>query len=490
MERVMMRHDKGIQRRIRGLALMLFICLPLLLAGCAVGPDYVRPEVETPAVYKENKGWKVAEPKDGAVKGAWWDIFNDPKLGELMKQVNVSNQNIKVAEAQYRQAEGLARESRAGLFPVVGLSATGSRYEKKSFSSSRLVTTGDYQLSGSVSWEIDLWGKIRRGVEAGEAGAAAGAADLESVRLSMQASLAQYYFQLRFLDSQKQLLDATVAEYRKNLVLTENRYQGGIASKADVYKAQTQLKTTEAQAIDIRVQRAQLEHAIAVLVGKPASSFSIPFSPLDVAPPAMPVGVPSEILERRPDIAAAERRMAAANARIGVAMAAYYPSITLDGSGGFDGSQFSKWLVWPSRFWSVGGAAAQTLLDFGRRGAQTEQATALYDESVASYRQTVLTAFQEVEDNLAALRILEEEAAVQGEAVKASSQSVKVSMNQYKAGIVSYLDVVTALTAQLSNEVGAISIKNRRMAACVLLIKALGGGWEAADLKKGPQDKH
>jgi NodT family efflux transporter outer membrane factor (OMF) lipoprotein len=299
----------------------------------------------------------------------------------------------------------------------------------------------------------------------------------------MQATLAQDYFQLRALDAQKQLFDATISEYKKNLELTKNRYAGGVAAKSDVLKAETQLKTTQAQAIDIRVQRAQLEHAIATIIGKPASAFSIPFSPLASTPPIIPAGIPSDLLERRPDIAGAERRMAAANANIGVAKAAYYPAITLNGSGGFDAATLSKWLVWPSRFWSIGETAAETILDFGLRGAQTDQAIAAYDASVATYRQAVLTGFQEVEDNLAALRILEEEAAMQDEAVSASRQSVAISANQYKAGIVSYLDVVTVMTIQFNNEQTAIGINGRRMTASVLLIKALGGGWDALALR-------
>jgi len=333
-----------------------------------------------------------------------------------------------------------------------------------------------------VTWQADVWGRIRRTVESNQAGAQASAADLENARLSIQAELAQNYLQMRTLDAQKQLLDESVVAFGKSLELTKNRYTSGVASKADVLQAETQLKTTQAQAIDVGVQRAQLEHAIAVLIGRPPALVSIPGVPLAAVPPPVPVGVPSALLERRPDIAAAERRVAAANAQIGVAEAAYYPTVTLSASGGVESSELSKWFTWPSRFWSVGPAISQVVFDGGLRRAQTEQALAAYDGSIATYRQTVLTAFQGVEDNLAALRILEEEARVQDEAVKAAQQSLAVIMNQYKAGIVNYLNVVTAQTTALSNEVTAVQILGRRMTANVLLIQALGGGWEASDL--------
>lgn len=482
-----MENDLSSFIKSRGFVLLISCGVLTLLTGCAVGPDYVRPTAGTPVSYKENAGWKVAEPRDNAIKGKWWEIYNDPQLNALEEQVNVSNQNIAAAEAQFRQATALVQASQAGLFPVVGATVTPSRSSKAtggSGSASRSrSTTNDFLLTGLVSWELDVWGKIRRTVESSEASAQASAADLENMRLSMQATLAQDYFQLRALDAQKQLFDVTIIEYQKYLDMTRNRYVSGVAAKADVLKAETQLKTAQAQAIDIRVQRAPLEHAIATIIGKPASAFSIPFSPLASAPPQIPAGIPSDLLERRPDIAGAERRMAAANANIGVAKAAYYPAITLNGSGGFDAATLSKWLVWPSRFWSIGSTAAETILDFGLRGAHTDQAIAAYDASVATYQQAVLTGFQEVEDNLASLRILEEEAAMQDEAVKSARQSVAVSINQYKAGIISYLDVVTVLAIALSNDRTLIDINGRRMSASVLLIKALGGGWNAAALR-------
>ena len=458
-----------------------------LLIGCAVGPDYVKPIPVSPDAYKELAGWKVAQPKDDVLRGAWWQIYGDPQLNALEEQVNLSNQNIALAEAQFRQARALVQQARAAYFPTVtvGAGVTRSR-QSATFLANPTRSAGaaftDYLLPLDVTWQADVWGRIRRTVESNQAGAQASAADLENARLSIQAELAQNYLQMRTLDAQKQLLDESVVAFGKSLELTKNRYTSGVASKADVLQAETQLKTTQAQAIDVGVQRAQLEHAIAVLIGRPPALVSIPGVPLAAVPPPVPVGVPSALLERRPDIAAAERRVAAANAQIGVAEAAYYPTVTLSASGGVESSELSKWFTWPSRFWSVGPAISQVVFDGGLRRAQTEQALAAYDGSIATYRQTVLTAFQGVEDNLAALRILEEEARVQDEAVKAAQQSLAVIMNQYKAGIVNYLNVVTAQTTALSNEVTAVQILGRRMTANVLLIQALGGGWEVSDL--------
>ncbi len=460
-----------------------------LLAACTVGPNYVRPAAEIPEAYKELEGWKVAQPRDHLIRGAWWEIFNDPQLNALEEQANISNQSVMVAEAQFRQARALVQAARASYFPTVTVGASFTRSRRSSNIGGATGTTGtsspafsDYLLVGDASWEPDLWGRVRRTVEASKASAQATAADLETARLLVQAELAQDYFLLRVLDGQKQLLDTTVIAFQKTLELTKNRYASGVASRADVLQAETQLKTTQAQAIDVGVQRAQLEHAIAVLVGKPASLFSIPVVPLAAVPPAVPVGLPSGLLERRPDIAGAERRVAVANAQIGVAEAAYYPTVTLSASGGFESSSLSKWLAWPSRFWSVGPGISETVFDGGLRGAQTAAARAAYDGTVASYRQTVLTGFQEVEDNLAALRILEEEAKVQEEAVKAANQSVTLATNQYKAGTVSYLNVLVAQTIALNNEITALGIASRRMTATVLLVKALGGGWDVSAL--------
>lgn len=455
----------------------------MLITACSVGPDYVRPTVAVPPAFKEMSGWKVAQPKDDVIKGAWWEMFNDPKLNALEQQVNISNQNVAAAEAQFRQARALAQAARAAYFPTVTAGASVTRIRTSgTFNNSQGGAYTDYQLPLDLSWELDIWGKVRRSVEAGRASAQASAAELEGIRLSTQAQLAQDYFQLCTLDGQKQLFDATVNAYRKFLKLTVNQYASGVASMANVLQAETQLKTTEAQAIDVGVQRAQLEHAIAVLIGKPASLFSIPFTPLAAIPPTIPVGVPSVLLERRPDIAAAERSVAAANAQIGVAKAAYYPTITLSASGGLESTSPSQWFTWPSRFWALGPAISETLFDGGLRRAQTDQARAAYDASVAAYRQTTLTGFQEVEDNLAALRILENEARAQEEAVKAARKSVVFTTNQYKAGVASALDVINTQVTDLNNERTVLTILGNRMTDSVLLISALGGGWNVSAL--------
>ncbi len=452
------------------------------IAACTAGPDYVKPTAVAPAAYKESEGWRVAQPKDNCIKGAWWEIFNDPQLNALEEQVNISDQNVIAAEAQFRAARALVQQARAAYFPTVAAVPSFTRTRSAVSGGSQRSASGvsNYQLPVDVSWEPDVWGRVRRTVEASQANAQASEADLGAVRLSDQAELAQDYFQLRTLDAQKQLLDATVVDYQKSFDLTKYLYAQGVDSSADVLQAETQLKTTEAQAIDVGVQRAQMEHAIALLTGKPASDFSIPVAALSAVPPAIPLGLPSELLERRPDIAAAERLVASANAQIGVAESAFYPSITLSASGGFASSDISKWLTWPSRLWAIGAAVSETVFDAGLRQAVTEQARATYEASVASYRQTVLTGFQEVEDNLAALRILEQEARVQDEAVKAARQSLAVITNQYKAGTVSYLNVIVAQSTELTNENTAVNIAGRRMSAGVLLIKALGGGWNNA----------
>jgi NodT family efflux transporter outer membrane factor (OMF) lipoprotein len=380
---------------------------------------------------------------------------------------------------------GLVQAARASYFPTVAIGADVTRTRPSSNvrgPSSASGTATEFTLPVDVSWELDVWGRIRRTVEANQAGAQASAADLEAARLSVQAELAQDYFQLRALDAQQQLLEATAAAYQKSLELTQNRYASGVVSRADVLQAETQLKTTQAQAIDVGVQRAQLEHAIALLAGELASVFALPVAPLAAAPPDIPVGVPSELLERRPDVAGAERRMAAANAQIGVAEAAFFPRITLSASAGLGASSLAKWFLWPSRFWAIGAAVAESVFDAGLRRAQTDEARAAYDATVAAYRQTVLAGFQAVEDNLAALRILEQEARVQDEAVQAAWQSVTVTTNQYQAGVVGYLNVVVAQTIALTNERTAVDILGRRMTASVLLVKALGGGWHAAAL--------
>jgi NodT family efflux transporter outer membrane factor (OMF) lipoprotein len=459
-----------------------------------------------PDAYKELDGWKIAGPRDGLPRGSWWEILADPQLNALEARVSISNQNLAAAEAQYRNARALVREARAAYFPTVTLglgftrsrqsstfvfgSGAGSSTSTGGVSSSGTSGVGgsssgarsDFQVGLDFSWELDVWGRIRRTVESNRASAQASAGDLEAARLSFQAALAQDYFQLRTVDAQKRLLDETVSAFEKFLRLTQDRFTSGVASQADVVQAETQLKTTQAQAIDVGVQRAQLEHAIAILMGEAPSSFSLPPTPLTATPPAIPVGVPSELLERRPDIAAAERRVAAANAQIGVAVAAFYPTITLNASSGFESSSLAKWFTAASHFWSVGPGISQTVFDGGLRRAQTDAARAAYNATVATYRETVLAGFQGVEDNLAALRILEVENAVQDAAVTAARKSVELTTNQYKAGTVSYLNVITVQTIALTDEITAIQIGGRRMAATVLLVQALGGGWTAADL--------
>ncbi|MGA8573472.1 MAG: efflux transporter outer membrane subunit [Desulfobaccales bacterium] len=475
----------------------------LLWAGCTVGPDYVRPPTAAPAAYKEAPGWKVAQPRDELSRGPWWEVYGDPQLNALEEQVDINNQNIAAAEAQFRQALALVKEARAAYFPTVTAGPSWTRFSNSSTLVSSSVmgtgaagttstgarpsavsapTTSQYLLTSDLTWEPDLWGKVRRQVESSKASAQASAADLEGVRLSARATLAQDYFQLRTLDEQKRLLNDTVADYQKVLVFTKNEYAQGVASRADVAIAETQLKSTQAQAIAVGVQRAQTEHAIAVLLGKSPSVFAIPVVRQTMRVPEVPFGVPSELLERRPDIAAAERNMAAANAEIGVALAAYYPTITLSASGGFETISLAKWLTWPSRLWSLGAAASETVLDFGLRSGQTAAARASYDASVATYRQTVLTGFQQVEDNLAALGILKNEAQMQNEAVRAARESLAVSTNQYEAGTISRITLLVVETVALTNEITANTIMGSQMTAHVLLIEALGGGWQSSDL--------
>jgi len=468
-------------------------CLLLtILFACTVGPDYLRPKAETPPSYKEMEGWKKAEPQDQIPRGSWWTIFNDTQLNTLEEQVNISNQNLAAAEAQYREALALVQVARAAYFPTVAAgpsvarqmpsaNAPGSRGVTLPVS----VTTSDLIFSGQVTWEIDIWGKVRRQVESSKAGAQASAADLEGVRLSAQAQLAQDYFQLRALDSQKQVLETTAANYRKFLDLTKNRYATGVAAQSDIQTAQVQLNATEVLLTDVGVQRAQLEHAIAMLMGKAPSDLTIPETPLDLAPPEIPAGIPSELLERRPDIAAAERQAASANALIGVAIAAYYPNLTLNASGGFEASNVAQWFAWPSRMWTLGPAALQqTIFEGGLRHAQVEEARAAYDASVATYRGTVLTGFQQVEDNLAALRILENEARQQDVVVDSAHKNVEITINHYKVGTASALDVITTQAIALNNDLIAAGILGRRMTSAVLLIQAVGGGWQVDNCTK------
>jgi NodT family efflux transporter outer membrane factor (OMF) lipoprotein len=458
----------------------------IVLIGCSVGPDYTRPDVTVPADFKELKGWREAQPRDQEIRSKWWEAFGDQLLNSLEEQVNVSNQSIALAESQYRQAQAQVQLARSNYFPTLGAGASFTRTGQAGDASN---TVNQHQVALNASWELDVWGKVRRQVEAGTAAAEASFADLQAMRLSMQTELALNYFQLRTIDAQKKSLDDTVAAYERALELTQNRYNAGVAAKADVVAAQTQLKSAQAQALDVGIQRAQLEHAIALLMGKPPAEFSL--APVEFKLPQLkiPVALPSDLLERRPDIASAERKMAAANAQIGVAKAAYYPSLTLSGSLGYVSSNLANLFTAPNFFWALGPMTlAATLFDSGARQAQTKQAMAAYDGTVAFYRQTVLTGFQEVEDNLAALRILDEEAQVQKQAVNAAHESVILTTNQYKAGIVSYLNVVTVQAIALTNERTAISLSGQRLNAAALLVKALGGGWNTVDNQKISRD--
>ena len=468
----------------QGAAVLL---LATAFTGCTVGPEYKRPAAPVPAAYKENSQWQPSQPGDTLPRGKWWELFGDPQLNALEEQVTVENQTLKAAEAQFQQARAAVRFARAGYYPVLTVVPSASRQrvsQNAPFNgpSSSGVTANEFVIPFDVSYEPDVWGRVRRTVQAARGGAQASAADLESVSLSVHAELALDYLQARSLDAEIDLLNSTVAAYEKALELTESRYRGGVASQVDVAQAKTQLETTRAQAIDLQVSRAQLEHAVAALAGKPASEFSLPHNPLTAPPPPVPVGLPSQLLERRPDVASAERTMAVANANIGVARSAYFPVVSLTGTGGFESRIISTLIQGPSAFWSVGAAAAEIIFEGGQRRAASEQARAAYDQAVAGYRQTALNAFQEVEDNLAALRILEQEAETQRGAVQAAEHSLSLSTTRYRGGVTSYLEVTVAQSAALNDERVAVEIQGRRMSACVLLIKALGGGWDRAAL--------
>lgn len=461
----------------------------LMLAGCAVGPRYSKPPAPAPAEYKETPpNWKQAQPSDQVLRGKWWEIYQDPQLNVLEEKVDISNQTLKAAESQSEQARAQLHYYRADQYPTVSAGASATR---ERFSSHRPLatippsgTTNDLVLPVDMSYEPDVWGRVRSNVAAYRANAQASFADLESVSLSVHAELATDYFQARELDAQGQLLDSTVASYQRALELTQSRYTGGVASQVDVAQAQTLLEAVRAEDIDVKAARTAYEHAIATLIGVPASGFTLAYAPLDATPPAIPPGLPSELLERRPDIAAAERQMASANANIGVQRATYFPLFSLPAAAGFESTKISNWLTGPSGFASVGISAMVTVFDVGRRRAANDQARAAYNQAVANYQQSVLTAYQEVEDNLSALRLLEQEAATQTAAVEAAQHSLALSENRYKGGVTSYLEVTTAQTVALSDEVTAVQIAGRRMIDSVLLIKALGGGWDASSLSK------
>ena len=471
--------------RSRWVGGLLLIAIGSLL-GCAVGPRYSKPSATSPPQYKETPpNWKTAQPNDQIARGRWWEIYGDSQLNALEEQINVSNQNLKAAQAGYQQARALVRFNRANYYPTVTAGISSARTHNSAnrpLGRLSLSNTTDIVIPVEISWEPDVFGRIRRTVEAARSNLQASAADLESVNLSLHAELALDYFQLRTLDAEAQLLNSTVDAFQRALELTQNRYEGGVASAVDVAQAETQLETTRAQATDVVIARAQNEHAIAVLIGQPASTFSIAVWPWNSEPPAIPPGLPSDLLERRPDIAAAERRVAAANAQIGVARAAYFPVFNISGSGGFESSTITTLLQGPAGFFAAGASATVTAFDAGRRRAVSEEARAAYDQSVANYRETILTAFGEVEDNLAALRILQDETRIQAAAVAAAQRSLDLSTNRYKGGVVNYLEVITAQSAALADERAMVDILRRRMTASVSLIKALGGGWNVASL--------
>jgi NodT family efflux transporter outer membrane factor (OMF) lipoprotein len=451
-------------------------------AACAHPPAYTVPSAPEAPAFKESDQWKVASPGDAAVRGDWWELFGDAQLTRLEQQIDVSNQSLKSAEARFTEARASVRIARAALYPTVTAVPTATAVEP---SGNRAISTfhsvyGDVLLPIDASYEVDAWGRVHGVVNASLAQAQASAADLETIRLSLHAELAADYFALQGLDREKELLDQAVANYDQALQLTNNRFQGGIASQADVALAETQLETTRALAVDEDVQRAALEHAIAVLVGAPASTFSLARRPIAAEPAAVPPTLPSTLLERRPDIAAAERRVAAASAQVGVTRAAWYPVISLSGAAGVESSSFGKLLSATSTLWSIGPSALVTLFDSGRRHAVTAQAQAAYDEAVANYRETVLTAFRDVEDQLSTLNILATESDIQQRAVAAAERSLEQANNRYRGGLASYLEVTAAQTAALTNERTAVSIDIRRVSASVQLLKAVGGGWSTA----------
>lgn len=453
-----------------------------LAGGCAVGPDYQRPAAPVSADYKEAQDWQRALPRDHLPRGDWWEVFGDTRLNGLEQQLLTANQNIAAAEARYRQARAAAQQARAGFFPTLSATASSTR----NGTAADQPVTARHTLSLDASWEVDVWGRVRRAVESGEATAEAGAADLAAARLSAEAELALNYFELRSVEEQEALYRQTVQDYEKSLQLTNNQYAVGVAGRAEVVQAEAQLQAAQAQAVAVGVQRAQLEHAVAILVGVPPAQLSLARSELPAHAPLIPVDMPSDLLERRPDVAAAERRVAAANAEIGVARAAYFPTLTLSGSGGYQSNSFAHWFEAPNRFWSLGPSLALTLFDAGARRAQNEQAVAAYDETVASYRQTVLGALQEVEDNLVALRLLDQQIEFQRAAVQAAQEAVRLVTNQYKAGVVSFLNVLTAETTLLNDQRSLLQLRGQQFSASVNLIKALGGGWQGPAAPAAP----
>jgi NodT family efflux transporter outer membrane factor (OMF) lipoprotein len=488
------------QLRIRGRATVTLLGSLLLLQGCNVGPKYNRPAVQAPGSFKEvtpedlksMDGWKVAQPQDSTLHGKWWEIFQDPQLNALEEQVNISNQNVAAAFANFMAARALVREARAQYFPTVSVGPSILRqHQPSSTSSANSSFSGrtfvSYSFPFDASWTPDLWGRVRNTVRANVANAQASAADLENTLLTAQAELAVDYFQLHGQDALKRLLDSTVEADEKSLELTKALYETGIDSDEAVGQAETQLDQNRAADTNLGILRAQFENAIALLVGQPASNLTIAVEPLKASPPAVPFGIPAQLLERRPDVAASERLMEQANAQIGVARAAYFPTVTLGGSAGFQTTNGATWFSWPSRVWSVGPTVSQSIYDGGLRRATVEQNRALYDQTVATYRNTVLTAFQQVEDDLATLRILSLEIQQQDEAVKAAQRVLTLATDRYRLGIDPYLNVITAQTSLLSNEQTALNLRIQQIVSSVQLIEALGGGWDSSTLPNSRQ---
>ena len=479
----------------------LLLCgtaMALSVSGCMVGPKYTRPVTSVPPTFKEppppgqESGWKTGTPSDGALKGSWWQEFKDPQLDALEIQVDTANQTLKASEANFRSARAQISYNRSSLAPTLGVgpSIGGERLSaNQPYFNSALDNNGEgvFNLPFDLNYEVDLWGRIRRGINAARKSAQASAADLENARLSLHAELAVDYFEVRSSDAQLKLVNDTIVAYERAFNLTNDRYEGGAAPQSDVDQARTQLDTARVLSTDLNIARAQYEHAIAVLIGKPPAEFTLAALPLNQNAPAMPQVpgmLPSELLERRPDIAGDERRMASANEQIGIARAAYYPTLSISAQGGFLGTSALNWFTWPSRFWAVGPSFNETIFDAGRRRAVTQTVTANYDVTIANYRQTTLTAFQQVEDNLAALRVLATEAQQQHETTASAEQSLDLFNVRYEGGVDTYLQVITWQTAALNNERNDIDIMRRRLEASVLLFKALGGGWTRAQLPK------
>jgi NodT family efflux transporter outer membrane factor (OMF) lipoprotein len=487
-------------KRIRGLAAQAATVAALLLTGCMVGPNYKRPSApmapgfkeSPPASFKNQDGWKVIQPSDAQLKGNWWELFGDPQLNALEAKVDGANQTLKMADANFRAAHANVGFYRASEAPTISVAPSISAVRDSAhqpYLSPTIVNGGEgnFVLPLELNYEIDLWGRIHRQVTAAREQAQASAADLANIRLSLQAELAIDYMEVRSADAQLQLLHDTVKAYTDAVNLTRDRFEGGASPLSDLTQAKTQLDSARVIETDISLTRAQYEHAVAILIGVPPAQFSLPFIPLNIEPPKMPDipgTLPSELLERRPDIALSERQMASANEQIGIAQAAFYPTLSLSAIAGLQGTSAANWFTWPSRFWAVGPTFSETLFDAGRRRAVRTEAAANYDATVANYRQTTLTAFQQVEDNLAALRILEVEAQRQHESTDSATQTLDLSQTRYEGGVDNYLQVITWQTAALNNERNDIDIMRRRMEASVVLIKAIGGGWSTAQLPR------